>query len=112
MMTYQNLFDGYSKGMALGELKLFSSGRQTGKSNYTVTILKARQAVQRFTLLTSRVDDAGVTWHTVEIPVFEVLEWIWLQDDSMYSELKKDKWPYSQYEIHEQLFTIMALRWL
>ena len=88
---------------------IYHGGRQTGKSSLITTMLKARQSVPGFILLSSRVDDVGITWYTVKISVLEVQYWMLEQDARMYSELQSDS--IDQYEIHEQLLTMMALRW-
>ena len=107
-----DVFDKIDKGVALGELTMISAGRSIGKSDLIFSILKFHQPLKRFTLLSSRVDDTGVTWHTAEVPVFEVLEWLEEQDPSHYSELiDSSRYFFRQFSIHEQLFTMMALRW-
>lgn len=113
MKSHLPFLDQFNKGFALGELTMISAGRQTGKSNYIMTVLKARASMQKFTLLSSSVTtDTGVTWHTVEVPVFDVLEWLEEQDPTQYSEVvDTGRYIFRRFCIHEQLFTMMALRW-
>ena len=94
-------------GYKRGEMVVFAAGRQTGKS-----MLNHMFTPAKFTILDQAPVD-GATWYTVSCSR-EVS--IWLREQS--EELQKhnlscEKWPmYSnKYDIHEKLYTVLALKW-
>ena len=108
----QALFDKISAGGFLaGELSLFSSGHQSGKSMLNAMYGKMEQPGPKFQI-TDQAQVDGATWYTVSC-VKEISAWIREQPTELqYAHIDK-KWTIyvNKFDIHEKLYTMLALRW-
>ena len=100
-------------GFKHGELMLFTAGRQTGKSmlnqmyEYGLMTVKIRRP--KFEIIAkAEVDDA--TWYTVSCTK-EISEWLRSQPKEWHYEALVHGWVLSQFDIHEKLYTMLALKW-
>lgn len=112
-MTYQKiLFDKMQAGgFKQGELMLFTAGRQTGKSMLNQMYGSMTTPNPKFKILEQAMVD-GDQWYTVGCTK-EVSEWINTQPKEWRQEHIDDNWHFSlnRFDIHEKLYTLLALRW-
>ena len=100
-------------GLKQGELMLFTAGRQTGKS-MVIKIMKNRMygtitTPAKFTILDQAPVD-GATWYTVSCAK-EVSIWLREQSKELQYEALAHGFHFPQFDIHEKLYTMMALKW-
>ena len=101
-------------GITQGELMLFAAGRQTGKSMYySYNALKNRSMTKpaKFTILDQAPVDGDI-WYTVSCAT-EVSIWL-LEQSKELQHLHIDNNRYlfvTKFDIHEKLYTLLALRW-
>ena len=97
-------------GFKPGEMSIIAAGRQTGKSMltqmYGSMTVKIRKP--KFTMRDQAEVD-GATWYTVSCTK-EIGEWLRTQPKEWHYELV-DVWSLSQFDIHEKLYTLLALKW-
>ena len=95
-------------GFKRGEMALcYSAGRQTGKSMLN-QMYGSITTPAKFTILDQAPVD-GATWYTVSCAT-EVSIWLREQPKELHHEaLAHGHWP--QFDIHEKLYTLLALRW-
>lgn len=98
-------------GFKPGELAIFSAGRQTGKSmlnqmygSMTVQIRKTKFVIN------AKAEVDGATWYTVSCNK-EISAWLRDQSKEWHYETLAHGWVLSQFDIHEKLYTLLALRW-
>lgn len=97
-------------GIKQGELMLFAAGRQTGKSMLSQW-LPTTNPKPKFSIL-DRAQVDGATWYTV-LCVKEVSMWLREQSEELqYSHIDKNWTIYhNKFDIHEKLYTLLALKW-
>ena len=102
-------------GIKHGELMSFTAGRQTGKS-MVIKIMKNRMygtitTPAKFTILDQAPVD-GATWYTVSC-VNEVSTWLREQSKELqHSHVDNNRYFFvTKFDIHEKLYTMMALKW-
>lgn len=109
----QALFDKISAGgLKPGELSIFSAGRQTGKSMLNAMYGKLmEQSRPRFQIIDQAKVD-GATWYTITC-VREVSEWVReYPKELQYSHIDKNWTVYNnKFDIHEELYSMLTLRW-
>lgn len=97
-------------GFKLGEMVLYSAGRQTGKSMLN-QMYGSITTPAKFTILDQAPVD-GATWYTVSC-ANEVS--IWLREQSkelQHSHVDNNRYFFvTKFDIHEKLYTMMALKW-
>lgn len=97
-------------GFKHGEIMILSAGRQLGKSMLN-QMYRSMMTPAKFSIL-DRAQVDGATWYTVSC-VKEVS--MWLRDQSkelQYSHIDKNWTIYNnKFDIHEKLYTILALKW-
>ena len=109
----QTLYDKLQAGgFKKGELMLFTAGRQTGKSMLnqmygSMTVQKIRNT--KF-VINAKAEVDGATWYTVSCNK-EISEWLRDQPKEWQYEALAHGWVLSQFDIHEKLYTLLALRW-
>ena len=101
-------------GFKHGELMLFAAGRQTGKSMYySYNALKNRAMTKpaKFTILDQAPVD-GATWYTVSC-ANEVSTWLREQSKELqHLHIDNNRYLFvTKFDIHEKLYTLLALRW-
>jgi hypothetical protein len=88
--------------------RAMAAGRQFGKSvlNQMFTFKRPNFVIHT----QAQVD--GETWYTVGLNK-EVCEWLHTQPAELFHEYPGVIWRFSvyEYDIHEKLYTILALRW-
>lgn len=98
-------------GVKQGELMLFASGRRSGKSmlnNLCESMIPPSPKFQ----ITDQAQVDGATWYTVSC-VNEVSAWIRRQPtDLQYAHIDK-RWTIyvNKFDLHENLYTMLALKW-
>lgn len=107
----QTLFDKIQAGgFKHGELMLFTAGRQTGKSMLN-QMYGSMMTPAKFTILDQAPVD-GATWYTVSCAK-EVS--IWLREQSkelQHSHIDNNRYFFvTKFDIHEKLYTMMAVKW-
>ena len=95
-------------GFKYGELMVFAAGRQTGKS-------MLNQWFRSMTIpatfeINAKAEVDGATWYTVSCTK-EISEWLRTQPKELRSEALAHGWVLPQFDIHEKLYTLLALRW-
>jgi hypothetical protein len=100
-------------GFRQGELKLVAAGRQSGKSilneMYNRFVSQMPIPQPKFEILAqAQVDDA--TWYTVACTK-EVGSWLEKQPKELQYAHTNLQWFSNNVDIHEKLYTLMALRW-
>ena len=98
-------------GFKHGELSIISAGRQTGRSTYYSNqkygpIMKP---VTKFEI-NAKAEVDGDTWYTVSCTK-DISEWLRTQPKELRYEALAHGWVLSQFDIHEKLYTLLALRW-
>jgi hypothetical protein len=95
-------------GFKPGELMFFTAGRQTGKSMlnqwYGSTLTSAQFSI------TAKAEVDGDIWYTV-ICSREVSEWLRSQSRELQYEALAHGFHFPQFNIHEKLYTLLALKW-
>ena len=112
MHTYQKaLYDKLQAGgFKHGEIMLFSAGRQSGKS-YLNQWFGSMTTPAKFSILDQAQVDSD-TWYTVKCTK-EVSAWLREQSKELqYSHIDARWFAHTnQFDIHEKLYTMMALKW-
>ncbi len=101
-------------GFRPSELTLFTSGRSTGKSmlNAMYAEMVSRMSIPqpKFEILDKAQVDGDI-WYTVAC-TREVSSWLRSQPKELHFETLAHKPAVmAQFDIHEKLYTVMALRW-
>ena len=103
-------------GFKPGEMSIISAGRQTGKSmyySYAYDALKNRSMTPpaKFTILDQAEVD-GETWYTISCTK-EVSTWLREQSQELqHSHIDTNRYLFvTKFDIHEKLYTLMALSW-
>jgi len=101
-----------TSGFKQGELMLFAAGRQTGKSMYDFNLKRLVMMKHPKFRIHNQAQVDGETWYTVGLNK-EVCEWLHTQSTELFHEYPGEIWTFSvyEYDIHEKLYTILALRW-
>lgn len=100
-------------GFRPSELKLFAAGRQTGKSMLNEMyekIVSQMSILQPKFEINSKAEVDGAIWYTVSCNE-EVGTWLRSQPKELQYEALASGWVLAQFDIHEKLYTAMALRW-
>jgi len=99
-------------GFKHGELMLITAGRQTGKSMYySYAAQKNRSMLKSAQFsITAKAEVDGDTWYTV-ICSREVSEWLRSQSREWHYEALAHGFNFPQFDIHEKLYTMLALKW-
>ena len=109
----QVLFDKMSAGgFKPGELFIFTAGRQPGKSMLNAMYGKLMEQSRPKFQVTDQALVDGATWYTITC-VPEVGAWIRKQPkESQYAHIDKNWTIYQNwFDIHEELYSMLALRW-
>lgn len=105
-------------GLKKGELVTYSSGRQTGKSTFTVAALKKiiddmESLDPNFEVLTTGTVD-GTPWYTISCKK-DVSIWIRENgtENSEWVDYIDDKWMYhrNKLDVSQEMFAMIKLRW-
>jgi len=100
-------------GFRPSELTLFTSGRQTGKSmlNAMYAEMVSRMSIPqpKFEILDKAQVDGDI-WYTVAC-TREVSSWVREQPKDLQYTHATQEWVSNKFDIHEKLYTVMALRW-
>ena len=115
-----SVFQGVTGGIPVGEMMIFAGGRQTGKSTMTYQMLKSRyyemnkqqpiRTLDKFAL-------DGATWYTVHCRPSIIGEWVQEQDPDMWcrhhntGELRFEYPTFNNYNMHEDLYSMLLLKW-
>lgn len=96
-------------GFKHGELMLFTAARRTGKSMLNqmygpITIPKHKFEIN------AKAEVDGATWYTVSCTK-EISEWLRSQPKELRHALTAPGFHFPQFDIHEKLYTMMALKW-
>jgi len=109
----KTLYDIESTGLhsfKRGELTLFTASRQSGKSmlNQLYGTIMTRGNFE----ITDQAPVDGETWYTVAC-VSVVCEWMREQPKELWHEHIDLRWIHysNKFDIHEKLYTVLALRW-
>ena len=96
-----------SGGIHPGEMMIFSSGRQTGKSYYNSMLIEQTQSYRDITHAT--VDDHE--WYTVKCNK-ETATWVRQQNKEMWYEHIDSNWTVykNMFDIHERIYTMLQLK--
>ena len=94
-----------------GELTMFTAARHPGKSVINQMYGSMGMSHPKFKIHDQAQVD-GETWYTVGVNK-EVCEWLHTQPAELFYEHPGEIWRFSlyEYDIHEKLYTLMALRW-
>ena len=95
-------------GVKQGELMLFTAVRQTGKSMLNQIYGSMMKPFSFEINAKAKVD--GDTWYTVSCTK-EISEWLRTQPKELHYEALAHGWVLPQFDIHEKLYTLLALRW-
>jgi hypothetical protein len=102
-----------SGGFQAGEMAIIAAGRQTGKSYYKMLLNQAYGSVSimlpKFEIVAKAQVD-GDTWYTVACNR-EVSAWIREQPKEWQYTNTDQRWFTTNIDVHEKLYTMMALRW-
>ena len=111
MHTYQQaLYDKLQAGgFKKGELMLITAGRQTGKSMLNQMFGSMMKPVTKFEI-NAKAEVDGATWYTVSCTK-DIGEWLRTQSKELRYEALAHGWVLSQFDIHEKLYTMLALKW-
>lgn len=109
-----------SGGIHPGEMMIFAGGRQTGKSTLSYQMLKSRyyemsikeqiQTLDKFAL-------DGATWYTVHCRPSTISGWVQEQDPDMWCRhlntgaLRFGLPTFNNYNMHEELYSMLLLKW-
>lgn len=96
-------------GFKHGELMLFTAGRRSGKSMLNQIYGSMMNPLAKFEI-NAKADVDGATWYTVSCTK-EISEWLRSQPKEWQHEALAHGWVLSQFDIHEKLYTLLALRW-
>lgn len=95
-------------GVKQGEILLFASARQTGKSMLNLCV-SMMTPVTKFEI-NAKAEVDGATWYTVSCTK-DISEWLRTQPKELRYEALAHGWVLSQFDIHEKLYTMLALKW-
>ena len=95
-------------GFKHGELMLFTAGRQTGKS--VLNQMYGSMTTSAQFSITAKAEVDGDTWYTV-ICSQKVSEWLRSQSRELRHEALAHGFHFPQFDIHEKLYSMMALKW-
>lgn len=104
-----DILDQITKGFKPGELMLYSAGRGTGKSAISQWLDAVQKNSVNYTI-EARAQVDGEPWYTVRIYEPHVIRWLRSQDSSQYDHLKSDHPMITLVDMHEQLYTMMVLK--
>jgi len=90
------------------ELMVLAAGRQSGKS-YINHWLESMTTSPKFEI-NAKAEVDGDTWYTVSCTK-EISEWLRTQPKEFWYEALIHGWVLTQFDIHEKLYTLLALRW-
>ena len=97
-------------GFKYGELMVFAAGRQTGKSmlNQMFRPMTKRPDFQ----VDRQVQWAGATWYIVNCSL-RTADWVRTQDKELWRRHLDHTWDVDplSFEMHEKLYTLLALKW-
>ena len=96
-------------GFKYGELMVFAAGRQTGKSMLNQMFGPMMKPVTKFEI-NAKAEVDGDTWYTVSCTK-DISEWLRTQPKELRYEALAHGWVLSQFDIHEKLYTLLALKW-
>lgn len=96
-------------GFKPGQLTVYASGRQFGKSMLNQCFGTMTTAPVKFSI-TAKAEVDGATWYTVSCSQ-EVSAWLRNQHKEWYYEALAHGVHLSQFDIHEKLYTMLALKW-
>lgn len=104
--------DGTTVGITVTKTSITSKSRRL-KSNWVVldTINMTVGSKSKYKIHSKAIVD-GTTWYTVGCSP-ESSDWIRKQDKSLFYEHIDDVWQIhlNQFDIHEKLYSMLALRW-
>jgi archaellum biogenesis ATPase FlaH len=111
MYTYQHaLYDKLQAGgFKQGEIMLFAAGRQTGKSMFNQMYGSMMKPVTEFEI-TAKAEVDGATWYTVSCTK-DISEWLRSQSRELQYEALAHGFHFPQFDIHEKLYILLALKW-
>jgi hypothetical protein len=111
MYPYQTaLWDKLNQGgFKQGEIMLLAAGRKNGKSMLNQMFGSMMKPVTKFEI-NAKAEVDGATWYTVSCTK-EISEWLRTQPKELQYEALAHGWVLSQFDIHEKLYTMLALKW-
>jgi len=95
-------------GFKYGELVVLAAGRQTGKTMLNQW-LRSMTTPAKFEI-NAKAEVDGDIWYTVSCNK-EISEWLRTQPKELQYEALAHGWVLSQFDIHEKLYTLLALKW-
>jgi hypothetical protein len=104
------LIDLETDGLKPGEMMITTAGRGMGKS-YLNQLYGAiyNKNLGKYTIEAEAQVD-GEQWYTVRIYASQVVQWLRSQDSSQYKHLESDYPMIILIDMHEQLYTMMVLK--
>jgi hypothetical protein len=96
-------------GFKYGELVILAAGRQTGKTMLNQMFGSMMKPVTKFEI-NAKAEVDGATWYTVSCTK-DISEWLRTQPKELRYEALAHGWVLSQFDIHEKLYTMLALKW-
>lgn len=95
----------------VGEMAIFYSGRQIGKTIEVNNLCREMISEFKFEILgiLGQAEVDGETWYSISVNR-EIASWLRDQPKEWQHELTHG-WYDSQFDIHEQLYTLLILRW-
>jgi hypothetical protein len=115
-----SVFQNISGGIHPDEMMIFAGGRQTGKSTMTYQMLKSRYYEMGIKEQIQKLDTfalAGATWYTVHCRPSTISGWVQEQDPDMWCRhyntgaLRFGHPTFNNYNIHEELYSMLLLKW-
>lgn len=97
-----------SGGFKQGHLMIISAGRGAGKTIFSQT-LDTSPNRPKF-LISDQAQVDGETWYSVRCSE-EVGTWLRSQHKELQRESQDQRWATCYFDIHEKLYTVLALRW-
>jgi hypothetical protein len=119
-MTYKihpwqiNMLEKINSGVKTGEKFVITTGRRTGKSVYQDTwnaVFNQHMSDIKFKIYDKALVD-GDQWYTVGC-IKEVSNWMRTQPKGLWHEHIDEKWTIhlNRFDIHEKIYTQLALKW-
>jgi hypothetical protein len=96
-------------GFKYGELVVLAAGRQTGKTTMLNQMFGSMTTPAKFEI-NAKAEVDGATWYTVSCTK-EISEWLRTHPKELQYEALAHGWVLSQFDIHEKLYTLLALKW-
>lgn len=111
LQPYQQDLVDKLKGYKPGEMIIFSSGRQTGKSHMNRIIQEYQNLMATPYRYITEANVDGEKWYTVSGQK-PVCAWIRTQDQQYWHEHINKDWyvSYNTFDIHEKIYTMLGMK--